>query len=112
MRLPSPNTVVLKHEQLRLVRRNDTGKWQAHYKLDGIKKWYRQTTGTTDLDKAKKLAERMWMKATFAFEEGKPIVSKRFKPVGEIVLARLIDKVKMAPLNPAIRTIFQPFVSI
>jgi integrase len=101
MRLPSPNTVVLKHEQLRLVRRNDTGKWQAHYKLDGIKKWYRQTTGTTDLDKAKKLAERMWMKATFAFEEGKPIVSKRFKPVGEIVLARLIDKVKNGTAKPS-----------
>lgn len=101
MRLPSPNTVVLKHEQLRLVRRNGTGKWQAHYKLEGVKKWFRQTVGTTDLDKAKKLAERIYMKAVFALEDGKPVISKKFKPVAEVVHARLLDKVKNQTAKPS-----------
>jgi integrase len=118
MRLISPDSVVLKPEQLRLIRRDGTSKWQVHYKIDGVKKWYRQTTGTKDLSQAKKLAERMFMKATFAYEDGKPIVSKKFKPVAEFVLNRLLEKVKHGTAKPsdkdyisALRIYLIPFYS-
>ena len=86
MRIPSDASVVLKPEQLRLVLRDDSKKWQVHYKIDGLKKWFRRSTDTAELKEAKRIAERMWMKATFDHEEGRPVVSKKFKPIAEIVL--------------------------
>jgi hypothetical protein len=43
----------------------------VHYKLDGVKTWFRKSVQTTDIDKAVELAERLWMKATFDHEEGR-----------------------------------------
>jgi len=94
VRTAKPSTVIIKPEQLRLVKRAGTTKWQIHYKVEGLTKWYRQTSGTNDVEKAKKLAERLFMKATFAYEDGKPIVSKKFKPVATAVLIKLIDRIK------------------
>ena len=89
MRVPASETVVVKPELIRLVRRDDSKKWQAHYKLENLKTWFRRSTDTANVKEASKIAERMWMKATFDFEEGRPITSKKFKPVAEIVLHRL-----------------------
>ena len=71
---------MLKPELIRLVRRGDSKKWQVHYKLEGIKKWFRRSTDTPDIKEATRIAERMWMKATFDHEEGRPVISKKFKP--------------------------------
>ena len=89
MRVPSVQTVVVKPEQIRLVRRDDSKKWQAHYKLGGIKTWFRRSTDTANVKEATRIAERMWMKATFDHVEGRPVISRRFKPVAEVVLARM-----------------------
>ena len=101
MRVISSQTLVLRTEQLRLVMRDGSRKWQAHYKIDGVKKWFRVSTNTTDLDKAKKIAERIWMKATFDHEEGRPVISKKFKPIAEIVQHRLEDEAKAGTAKPS-----------
>ncbi len=100
MRIVSSETVVIRPELLRLVRRDDSKKWQVHYKIDGIKTWFRRSVATTDLDTAIKLAERMWMKATFEHEEGRPVISKKFKPVAEVVLRRLEDEINAGTAKP------------
>ena len=101
MRVITSQTVVLRSEQLRLVMRDGSKKWQAHYKIDGVKKWFRVSTNSTELDKAKKIAERLWMKATFDHEEGRPIISKKFKPIAEIVQHRLEDEAKAGTAKPS-----------
>ena len=58
MRTPSSETIVVKPELIRLVRRMDSKKWQVHYKLDGIKTWFRQSTDTADVKAAAAIAER------------------------------------------------------
>jgi len=103
MRVLTLQTVVLRSEQLRLVMRDGSKKWQAHYKIDGVKKWFRVSTNSTELDKAKKIAERLWMKATFDHEEGRPIVSKKFKPIAEIVLERLKEELKAGTAKPSFK---------
>ena len=84
MRIPHSETVVVKPELIRLVRRVDSKKWQVHYKLENLKTWFRRSTDSTDIKEATKIAERIWMKATFDHEEGRPITSKKFKNVSDI----------------------------
>ena len=86
MRTPGNETIVVKPELIRLVRRDDSKKWQAHYKLENLKTWFRRSTDTANVKEAAKIAERMWMKATFDLEEGRPVISRKFKPVAEVVL--------------------------
>jgi integrase len=100
MRVPALETVVVRPEQIRLVRRENSKKWQVHYKIDGIKTWFRKSVQTTDIDKAVQLAERLWMKATFEHEEGRPVISKKFKPVAEVVLLRLEEELKAGTAKP------------
>ena len=103
MRVVSTESVVIRPEQIRLVRRHDSKKWQVHYKLDGIKSWFRRSADTADVQEATKIAERMWMKATFDHEEGRPVTSKKFKPVAEIVLRRLEEQIKEGTARPSAR---------
>jgi integrase len=100
MRVPTLKTVVVRPEQIRLVRREHSKKWQVHYKIDGLKTWFRKSVQTTDVDKAVQLAERLWMKATFEHEEGRPVISKKFKPVAEVVLRRLEEEIKAGTAKP------------
>ena len=100
MRVPALETVVVRPEQIRLVRREHSKKWQVHYKIDGLKTWFRKSVQTTDVDKAVQLAERLWMKATFEHEEGRPVISKKFKPVAEVVLRRLEEEIKAGTAKP------------
>lgn len=103
MRIVSSETVVVKPELIRLVRRDDSKKWQAHYKLEGIKQWFRRSTDTADIAEATHIAERMWMKATFDQEEGRPVISKKFKPIAEIVQRRLEDQISAGTAKPSAR---------
>jgi integrase len=100
MRVPSSQTIVVRPEQIRLTRRENSKKWQVHYKIDGLKTWFRKSVQTTDVDKAVQLAERLWMKATFEHEEGRPLISKKFKPVAEVVLRRLEEEIKAGTAKP------------
>ena len=73
-----------------------------HYKLDGVKNWFRRSTDTSDVKEAARIAERMWMKATFDHEEGRPVISKKFKPVAEIVLRKLDEEIKAGTAKASI----------
>lgn len=101
MRTPSQDTVVLKEEELRLVRRPDSKRWQAHFKVGDSRIWIRRATGTTDLAKATALAERLHMKAIFDYEEGRPVQSRKFKAVATTVLDRLIKEIKAGTARPS-----------
>ena len=103
MRVPASQTVIVKPELIRLVRRDDSKKWQAHYKLENLKTWFRRSTDTADIKEASKIAERMWMKATFDLEEGRPVTSRKFKPVAEIVLHRLEAEIAAGTAKPSAR---------
>ena len=103
MRVISTETVVVKPELIRLVRRGDSKKWQAHYKLDALKTWFRRSTNTADVKEATRIAERLWMKATFDQEDGRPVISRRFKPVAEVVLRRLDAEILAATAKPSAR---------
>ena len=103
MRVPASETVIVKPELIRLVRRDDSKKWQAHYKLENLKTWFRRSTDTANVKEAAKIAERMWMKATFDLEEGRPVTSRKFKPVAEIVLHRLEAEIAAGTAKPSFR---------
>ena len=103
MRVISTETVVVKPELIRLVRRGDSKKWQVHYKLDALKTWFRRSTNTADVKEATRIAERLWMKATFDQEDGRPVISRRFKPVAEVVLRRLDAEILAATAKPSAR---------
>jgi integrase len=103
MRVIGTETVVVKPELIRLVRRDDSKKWQVHYKLENLKTWFRRSTDTADIKEASKIAERMWMKATFDLEEGRPVTSRKFKPVAEIVLHRLEAEIAAGTAKPSAR---------
>jgi integrase len=103
MRVIGTESVVVKPELIRLVRRDDSKKWQVHYKLENLKTWFRRSTDTADIKEASKIAERMWMKATFDLEEGRPVTSRKFKPVAEIVLHRLEAEIAAGTAKPSAR---------
>ena len=103
MRIVSNESIVVKPEQIRLVRRDDSKKWQVHYKLEGVKTWFRRSADTADVKEASRIAERMWMKATFDHEEGRPVISKKFKPVAEIVLRRMEAEIAAGTAKPSFR---------
>lgn len=93
MKERSPETVVVRENEIRLVRRPDSERWQAHFKVDAIGKWVRRATGTADIAKAKALAEELWFEAKVLAKAGHPVVSKKFKAVAEVVLRDLEMKV-------------------
>ena len=110
MKERSAETVVVRENEIRLVRRPDSDRWQAHFKVEAIGKWIRKATGTTDLDKAKALAEEQWFEAKVLAKAGHPVVSKKFKAVAEVVQRDLeikvsADKTKRGSSNDYINSI-------
>ena len=71
-------TIVLRPKQLRLVRRAASGAWQVHYKVGSQKTWYRKSSGTSDLDEAKQIAEDLFHEARVLDKRGLAVVSKKF----------------------------------
>lgn len=83
----SPNSVQILDGAITLKQRNHSSAWQAHYKI--ANRWMRTTTKQTDLEKAKKTATDMYLRAKYREDEGLPIVSKRFDAVARIVKQKL-----------------------
>lgn len=52
MRERAAETLVVRENEIRLVRRSDSDKWQAHFKVEAINKWIRKATKQADVDKA------------------------------------------------------------
>ena len=44
MREKSQETIVVRPNEIRLVRRPDSDRWQAHYKVEAIGRWLRKAT--------------------------------------------------------------------
>lgn len=113
----STETIVVRPNEIRLVRRRDSDRWQAHYKVKAIGRWLRKATGLSDLVEAKAVAEEMWMEAKILAKAGHPVISKKFKAVAEVVLKDLeqkvaLDRTKRGSNNDyigALRTYLIPF---
>lgn len=86
-------TIVVRENQIRLIRRPESDKWQAHFKVEALGKWVRKATKQSDVEKAKLAAEEMWMRARILSQEGHPVISKKFKAVAEILLRDLEMKI-------------------
>ena len=87
-------SIVLKPAELRLVRRDDSSNWQAHFKVKGVRTWVRKTTNTNNVSEAASLAERFYMKATFDFEDGRPVITRRFRSVAAVVILGLEEQIR------------------
>jgi len=94
MRKPASETIVVKENAIRLVRRADSTRWQVHYKVDKLGKWLRVATGTDDLGRAREIAEEKWHEARILANNDAFVVSKKFKAVAQMVLSELEAKVK------------------
>lgn len=70
-----------------LTKRNHSSAWQARYKIGN--KWLRATTKQKELERAKKVAQDIYLRARFREDEGLPIVTKRFDAVARIVKSKL-----------------------
>lgn len=93
MRQPAAETIVVKENAIRLVRRADSTRWQVHYKVDKLGKWIRIATGTDDVKRAREIAEEKWHEARILAHHDAFVVSKKFKVAAEIVLAELRARV-------------------
>lgn len=91
----SSETIVVRPNAIRLVRRADTNRWQAHYKVDALGLWVRKATGTDNLLQAKAKAEDFWQEARYLANNGHAVVSKKFKAVAVVVLRDLQEKVAL-----------------
>ena len=90
----SATTVVLREQELNLVRRPETKNWQIHYKIGASKTWHRKSAGTSDVDEAKRIAEDTFHEARVLDRRGLAVVSKKFKSVAEVVSRRFKDDVR------------------
>lgn len=110
-------TIVVRENYIRLVRRPDSDRWQAHYKIESFNNWIRKATGTNDESAARQIAEDLWHEARILAKNGQPVLSKRFKAVAEIVQQDLeqkiaADKTKRGSNNDylgALKTYLIPF---
>lgn len=93
MRETVDTTIVVRENQIRLIRRPESDKWQAHFKVQALGKWVRKATKQSDLEKAKLAAEDMWMRARILAEAGHPVISKKFKAIAEILMRDLETKI-------------------
>jgi integrase len=91
---PAAETIIVKENAIRLVRRADSTRWQVHYKVEKLGKWLRVATGTDDLGKAHEIAEEKWHEARILANNDAFVVSKKFKAVAQMVLSELEAKVK------------------
>lgn len=85
------NLVHLRDGEVVLYRRENSGKWQARYKLSD-KRWHRISTKEKNLDYASKVATEAYDRARFLVEEDVVITSKKFGAVANAVVKQLQDE--------------------
>lgn len=82
------NLVHLRDGEVVLYRRENSGKWQARYKLSD-KRWHRISTKEKNIDYASKVATEAYDRARFLVEEDVVITSKKFSAVANAVVKQL-----------------------
>lgn len=85
------DTHQLIERELVLFKRPTTAAWYCRYKIDG--KWITATTKELDLEKAKKAANQILVKAQVLKEQNLPVLSKRFSDVANIVIRAMEDRI-------------------
>ena len=86
-------TIVVRRNEIRLVRRADSSTWQAHFKVGKLSLWLRKSTKTEDVEEARAIAEELWMEAKYLAKNGQAVLSKKFKAVAETVALDLQRKI-------------------
>ena len=86
-------TVVVRANEIRLVKRRGTDAWQAHYKVAKLSVWLRKSTKTNSLTEAQLAAEEFWMEAKYLAKNGQAVLSKKFRAVAEMVQRDLQRKI-------------------
>lgn len=81
------STVHILEGKATLFQRPTSPVWHVRYKAHG--KWERMTTKCVDLAEAKKAGADIVMNAMFREKNNLPIVSKRFKAVAKLAIARM-----------------------
>jgi integrase len=89
----APETIGVRNNAIRLVRRANSPTWQAHFKVDKLGVWIRKSTKTQNIGEAREFAEEQWMEAKILAKQGHPVLSKKFKAVAEAVLIDLYRKI-------------------
>lgn len=86
------DTHQLIERQLVLFRRPTTDVWYCRYKID--EKWYTATTKERDLKKAKAKAHNILLTANILKERNLPVISKKVRDVGRLVIASMTERQK------------------
>ena len=101
MRQLSPTSQVLLERELALFRRENSKIWQCRYKVDG--KWLRASTKEYDVDKAKVKAKRLMIEAEIRKSNNLPVVTRRFRDVAKVTLAKLKEAAEKSGNKSEIR---------
>jgi integrase len=83
----SANSIQILDGAVTLTQRKHSSAWQLRYKIGN--KWIKATTKCKELERAKKIANDIYLRARFREDEGLPIVTKRFEAVARIVSNKL-----------------------
>ena len=102
----SDHSIQILDGSITLTKRKDSAAWQARFKA--AERWIRTTTKQKDLDKAKKVATDMYLRAKFREDEGLPIVSKRF----DAVARQTVNKMEAALKANACKKVNADYVRV
>ena len=93
-------TIVVRNKELNLIKRARSGYWQIHLKAKSINKWLKKSSGTDDVDEARKVAEDWAADIRASERRGFPLVSKKFKAVASVVSAKFKAEMKAGTGKP------------
>ena len=93
MATPTDKLIKIRDGEVVLYRRGVSPKWQVRYKLPD-NKWHRTSTRRTQLDEAKRVAGEAYDKARFRHSEGLNAVSRRFRDVAKLTIAKMDQAVQ------------------
>jgi integrase len=102
----SLNSVQILDGNVTLTQRKRSSAWQARYKI-GFD-WIRTTTKEKEIERAKKVAENIYLRARFREAEGLPIVSKRF----DVVARQANSKMRAALAANACKKVYADYVRV
>lgn len=86
------DTIHILEGKATLFKREGSPLWHVRFKAYG--KWERVTTKTENLKEAKSKAETIVSEARFRERNELPVISKRFKAVARLAIARMVDAQK------------------
>lgn len=102
----SVDSVQILDGNVTLSKRDNSSAWQARYKI-GFN-WIRTTTKEKEIERAKKVAENIYLRARFREAEGLPIVSKRF----DVVARQASSKMRTALAANACKKVYADYVRV